>query len=50
MQHHNEESQKLRSTLRDEQKLLNELNREQGASRWLTTIPLSEEGYNLTKQ
>ena len=48
MQHHNEESQKLRSTLSDEQKCLNELNREQGASRWLTTIPLSEEGYNLT--
>ena len=50
MQHHNEESLKLRSTLSDEQKRLNELNREQGACRWLTTIPLSEEGYNLTKQ
>ena len=45
MQHH-----KLRSTLSDEQKRLNELNREQGASSWLTTIPLSEEGYDLTKQ
>ena len=45
MQHH-----KLRSTLSDEQKRLNELNREQGASSWLTTIPHSEEGYDLTKQ
>ena len=38
MQHPNEELQKR----------LNELNREQGASSRLTTIPLSEEGYNLT--
>ena len=50
MQYHNEELQKLRFTLSDEQKRLNELNREQGASSWLTTIPLSEEGYDLTKQ
>ena len=49
MQHHNEELQKLRSTFSDEQKRLNELNREQGASSWLTTIPLSEDGYDLTK-
>ena len=45
MQHH-----KLRSTLSDEQKRLNELNREQGALRWLTTIPVSEGNYDLTKQ
>ena len=32
MQHHNEELQKLPSTLSDKQKRLNELNREQGAS------------------
>ena len=50
MQHHNEELQKLRFTFSDKQKRLNELNREQGASSWLTTIPLSEEGYDLTKQ
>ena len=50
MHHHNEELQKLRYTLSDKQKRLNELNREQGASSWLTTIPLSEEGYDLTKQ
>ena len=50
MQHCNEELQKLRSTLSDKQKRLNELNREQGTSSWLTTITLSEEGYDLTKQ
>ena len=50
MQHHNEELQKLRPTLSDEQKRLNELNREQGTSSWLSTIRLSEEGYDLTKQ
>ena len=50
MQHHNEELQKLLFTLSDKQKRLNELNREHGASSWLTAIPLSEEGYDLTKQ
>ena len=50
MQYHNEELQKLRFTFSDEQKRLNELNREQGASSWLTTVPLPEEGYDLTKQ
>ena len=50
MQHHNGELQKLRSTLSDKQKRLNELNREQGSSKWLTTIPLSEKDYNLNKQ
>ena len=50
MQHHNEELQKLRSTFSDEQKRLNELNRERGASSWLTTIPISEKRYDLTKQ
>ena len=33
-----------------EQKRLNELNREQWDSSWLATIPLSEEGYDVTKQ
>ena len=50
VQHHNEELQKLRSTLSDEQKRLNELNKGQGASIWFTTIPLSEESYDLAKQ
>ena len=47
-QHHNEELQKLRPTLSNEQKRLNELNREQGAFSWLIAIPLSEEDYDLT--
>ena len=50
MQHHHEELQKLRSLLSDEQKRLSDLNREQGGSGWLTTIPLSEEDYDLIKQ
>ena len=50
MQHHNEELQNLRSNLSEEQKRLSEINREQGASIWLATIPLSGEGYDLTKQ
>ena len=49
MQHQNEELQKLRSTLSNKQRRLNEVNRKQAASRWLTTIPLSEEGYDLTE-
>ena len=49
MQHYNEELQKLRSTLSDEENRVNELNREQRASSCLTTIPLLEEGYDLTK-
>ena len=36
MQYYNEELQKS--------------NGEQGASSWLTTVPLAEEGYNLTEQ
>ena len=50
IQYHNEQLQKSQSTLSEEQKRVNELNGEQGASSWLTTIPLSEEGYDLTKQ
>ena len=49
IQNANEELQKLRSTLSNKQRRLNEVNRKQAASRWLTTIPLSEEGYDLTK-
>ena len=36
MQYYNEELQKS--------------NEEQAASSWLTTVPLAEEGYNLTEQ
>ena len=31
-------------------KRLNELNKEQGASSWLITLPLKQEGYDLHKQ
>ena len=49
MQHRNEKLQKLRYILSNKQKRHNELNREKGASSWLTTTPPSEEGYDLTK-
>ena len=49
MQHYNEELQRLRSSLSNEENRVNELNGEQRASSWLTTIPLLEEGYDLTK-
>ena len=29
---------------------MNDLNREEGASIWLTTIPLKDEGYDMSKQ
>ena len=32
------------------QQCLNSLNQEQGASNWLTNLPIKEEGYELTKQ
>ena len=33
----------------DEQRRLNEINRQQGASTWLTTLPIKEEGYTINK-
>ena len=35
----------VRLNLNGEQKRLNDLNVEQGASSWLTTLPIKEEGY-----
>ena len=32
----------------DEQRRLNEINQQQGASTWLTTLPIKEEGYTIT--
>ena len=29
---------------------LNKINQEKGASRWLSTLPLKDEGYSLSKQ
>ena len=40
----------IRSYLTEEQIRLNNLNQEDGSFSWLTTLPLSEEGYDLTKQ
>ena len=40
----------LRKNLRPEQIRLIDINQETGASSWLTTIPLKEEGYMFNKQ
>ena len=40
----------IRPYLTEEQIRVNNLNQEHGSSSWLTTLPLSEEGYDLTKQ
>ena len=50
LQDHQEQLNELRTKLNDQQKRLNELNKEQGASSWLTTLPILDEGYDLTKQ
>ena len=39
----------IRSYLTEEQTRLNNLNQEYGSSSWLTTLPLLEEGCDLTK-
>ena len=36
--------------MNSEQLHANDLNQENGASAWLTTLPLKQEGYSLTKQ
>ena len=40
----------IRQEITELQQRLNSNNQEQGASSWLTTLPLKEEGYDLTKQ
>ena len=51
MKHHNEELQKLRSTLAEEQKPLNEFKREQGLSKLhkKLTFPIRISSVNVTK-
>ena len=49
-QKHQAKLENIRSCLTEEQIRLNNLNQEHGSSSWLTTLPLSEEGYDLTKQ
>ena len=40
----------IRSHMNSEQLRTNDLNQETGTSAWLTTLPLKQEGYTLTKQ
>ena len=49
-QKHQVKLENIRSYLTEEQIRLNNLNQEHGSSNWLTTLSLSEEGYDLTKQ
>ena len=49
LQLHQEQLNELRLKFSDQQKRLNELNQEQGASSWLMTLPILDEGYDLTK-
>ena len=49
-QHHHDELSKLQNNLSHNKRRLLELNQEQGASSWLTTLPITDEGYDLTKQ
>ena len=49
-QKHQAKLENIRSYLTEEQIRLNSLNQEHGSSSWLTTLPLSEEGYGLTKK
>ena len=50
LQHHQENLKMIRQNFTVPQQRLNSMNQEQGASRWLTTLPIKEEGYDLTKQ
>ena len=40
----------IRQDITEQQQRLNSMNQEQGASSWLTTLPIKEEGYDLTKK
>ena len=50
LQHHQEQLNELRLNFSDQQKRLKELNQEQGALTRLTTLPIVDEDYDLTKQ
>ena len=49
-QKHQAKLENIRSSLTEEQIRLNNLNQEHGSSSWLTEVPLSGEGYDLTMQ
>ena len=40
---------RLRNDMSNEQRRLNEINRQQGASNWLTGLPIIKEGYTINK-
>ena len=40
----------VRNEMNEEQRRLNEINREKGVSNWLTVLPIAENGFNLNKQ
>ena len=48
--HQQDQWRSLREKMSNDQRKLNDLACEDGASLWLTTIPLEDEGYSLTKQ
>ena len=50
LQHHQEQLNELRLKFSDQQKRLKELNQEQGTLTRLITLPIVNEGYDLTKQ
>ena len=50
LQDHQDKLSKLQNNLSDNQPRLIELNQEQGGSSWLTTLLITDEGHNLTKQ
>ena len=50
LQPNTERLQSLITDLRTNKIRLNKINQEKGASTWLSTLPLKEEEYNLSKQ
>lgn len=48
--HNNIQLEKARSQMEDIKLRLNDANQETGSSNWLTSLPLSDEHYNLNKQ
>ena len=47
---HKEKLDSLRASMTDEQKRANDLAQMKGASAWLTSLPLKEEGFSLNKR
>ena len=47
LQSHQDELSNLQNNLNDNQRRLQEPNQEQGASSWLTTLSITDEGYDF---